>query len=468
MFRKKNEVNLHEADMNLLIGYMDRAMAGDFTPLNASEFHNPALVEKYNSLLTYVLESNNKFVMRLNKSMIKIGDSTVVKNMIEQVNSQTTAINDMRGSSQDLGDSIMNIQFAAQNIQDNCHVVIDTSTRCTDDMNVSINIVDESTKQISDINNQIDEFKEKAEKINQIIDTVKELAQDSSLLALNASIEAARAGEAGRGFAVVAQQVGQLSANTTSCADDVVKYVGELMEGITALSESVEQTTKQLQNGNESVHKSVDDLHIMHEQLDSISKAIDSIYEEINTQSALTQSFVASIETIAESYDTLSQECIATGDHMYRISREIDNTRSDMARSNSKLTTQDWLTVFEIDHLIFTWRVYNNLADFEKLVITQLNNPKGCKFGKWVANQTDPRIVNSRELFDLVKWHEEIHKYCTDSWSAKDAGDREEALRLFNLALDAYEKFKPAMNAVRELFRSIGETAVTDYERKVK
>ncbi len=461
MFQKKKKLNLYEEDMKLLMEHMNQVLTGDFTAADPDSFHNKEFVLKYNELLEFVLKTNNIFVMRLNDSMTRIGDSSVVKGMIEQVNSQTTAISNMRGSSQDLGDSIQKIQFSAQNIQDNSHSIMDTSRRCTEDMNSSIRIVDASSNQIESINSQVAEFKEKAEKINKIIDTVMELAQNSSLLALNASIEAARAGEAGRGFAVVAQQVGELSSNTTSCAEDVVKYVGELMSGISALSGSISSTTKQLEQGNESVHKSVEDLRVMHGQLDSISKEIDSIYEEINTQSSLTQSFVTSIEAIAESYDTLYKECVATGAHMYRISRDIDTARSDMARHNSKLNTLDWLTVFEVDHLIFMWRVYNNLADFEHLKIQQLNNPKGCKFGKWIAKQTDPRIVGSRELAQASADHEEVHKHACDSWYAKEDGNREEALRLFNLTYEAYGRVVKSLAAQREVVKSTGDTAVT-------
>ena len=46
---------------------------------------------------------------------IKIGDSSVVKEMMEQVHSQTAAINGMRSSSQDLGESILKIEQAAVN-----------------------------------------------------------------------------------------------------------------------------------------------------------------------------------------------------------------------------------------------------------------------------------------------------------------------------------------------------------------
>ena len=291
---------------------------------------------------------------------------------------------------------------------------------------------------------------------------VKKIAQKSGLLALNASIEAARAGEAGKGFAVVANQIKDLSSNTTSSAEDVVKYVAELMEGISAISEAVNSTTRQLQDGNESVHKSVREMDMITEQLNDIRNEIDGIYEEINTQSSLTQSFVSSIDSIADSYKTLSEECVTTGGHLYRISRDIDKSRSDMARKNSMLSTLDWLTIFEVDHLIFTWRVYNNLADFEQLKIEQLNNPKGCKLGKWITGQQDTRITGSAAFKQVVKDHEDIHKYACDSWYAKDKGNREEALRQFNLAYDAYNRFTKSIVALRETVKSTGDNEVTE------
>lgn len=459
----KKKKNLYEADVNLLLECMERVFTGDFSPVDTSAFHSEELGKKYNALLTYVLESNNAIVMKLNSSMIKIGDSSVVKEMMEQVHSQTAAINDMQDSSQELGKSIRNIEQEAQNIQDNSHEVIDTSKRCTEDMNTSIHIVDISSKQIANINGQVTEFREKVAKISQIIDTVKDLAESSSLLALNASIEAAKAGEAGRGFAVVAQEMGKLSANTTSYADDVVKYVGELMGGIDLISDSINATTKQLQNGNESVHKSVEELHVINDQLNSISRAIDSIYKEINTQSLLTNSFVDAVEMIAKSYDTLSNGCLMTGAHLYRISRDIDKTRSDMARRNSKITTLDWLTVFEIDHLIFTWRLYNNLAGFEHLKITQLNAPKGCKLGKWMESQTDPRITSSEELRKVKKDHEELHQHACDSWYANEDGDSEKALYHFNLAYETYGRLVKSLTELRKVVASTGDTAVTKF-----
>lgn len=452
---KKKQNNDYESDRRLLLQEMEKAVNGDFSLIDPALFHDGEVAEKYNAVLNAFMKANNTFVMRLNDSMTRIGDSSCVKEMIEQVNSQTSAINEMRGNSQELGDSIQNIQTAVQNIQQNAHQVIETSGNSLADMNESVRIVDESAGQVLAIREQIAAFKENAIRINQIIDMVKKIASKSGLLALNASIEAARAGEAGKGFAVVAAQIRDLSASTTDSAENVVQYVAELMNGITALSESIGITADRLKEGNESVHKSIDCVSDMTSQVYAISSDIDRIYGEINTQSALTESFVAAIDTIAESYNSLSEECLGTGAHLYRISRDVDNVRSDMARHNSKLTTLDWITVFEIDHLIFTWRIYNNLADFEKLKIEQLNNPAGCKFGKWAKAQTDSRITGSAAFRKTCQYHEELHRYACDSWHAKERGDREEAFRLFQKAYDTYGKFQ---NAIRQLRDSIKET----------
>lgn len=442
-------------DKMRLLECMDKAVNGDFSPIDESLFHDPELVKRYNNVLNAFFHSNNTFVLRLNQSMSKIGDSSCVKEMIEQLNSQTSAIGSMRDSSKDLGESIENIVAAMQNIQDNTHQVMDTSSESVATMKQSIQIVDESAVQIQNINEQMIEFQEKTVKINEIIDMVKKVADKSGLLALNASIEAARAGEAGRGFAVVANQIKELSANTAQSTKDVVRYVEEIRSGIDVLVESINTTTEQLKLGNQSVHQSVEEINTMHESINSISLELDNISGEVSHQSALTQNFMASIETIADSYETLSEECVGTGAHLYQISRDVDKVRSDMARYNSKLSTLDWLTVFEIDHLIFTWRVYNNLADFEQLKITQLNNPKGCKLGLWLEGQTDPRIRNSSEFRKVVADHEAIHTHACDSWHAKDKGNRDEALHHFNLAYEAFQKFEVSIQKLRELVKKI-------------
>ena len=458
MFGIPKEKKVTRSDSEMLIELMDKAIAGDFSELDLTPFQDKALVQKYNEVLATFVRLNNNFVMRLNNSMKLIGDSSSVKDMIEEVNEQTASISNLKESSSELGTSIQNIQNAALTIQERSHAVKEDADSCVTVMNNSIRIVDQSVEYVQQITKQVNDFQAKANKINEIIDSMKKIANQSNLLALNASIEAARAGEAGRGFAVVANQVNELSTNSLKSAESAMSYVNDLMSGIGSLEESVNRTVAQLTSGNESIHESLEKLEDMDRNMVLVSSEIDHIYGEINTQSSLTDSFLDSIQALATNYQDLSNGCVNTGAHMYKISRLIDNLRSDVARRRAILYPQDWIIVFEIDHLIFTWRIYNNLADFEQLRLEQVNNPKGCKFGKWVSAQTDPPITGSPAFRQAVKYHDEIHAHAVDSWNAKKNGNRAEAFRHFQLAYEAYPKFVEGLHGIRKAIASTGDT----------
>ena len=79
-----------------------------------------------------------------------------------------------------------------------------------------------------------------AEKIGNVIVLIEAVAEQTNLLALNATIEAARAGEAGKGFAVVASEVKSLANQTANATD-------EISEQITAIQGSTEETVKAIE-----------------------------------------------------------------------------------------------------------------------------------------------------------------------------------------------------------------------------
>ena len=75
-----------------------------------------------------------------------------------------------------------------------------------------------------------------ASEIEVLTGNILEIAEETNLLALNASIEAARAGEAGRGFAVVAGEIGKLAQNSANAAAKIQEVSKTVMEAVEALS----------------------------------------------------------------------------------------------------------------------------------------------------------------------------------------------------------------------------------------
>ena len=462
MFVKKKEQHvLSDHDAQLLLDSIDNIISGGFDDVNPADFDSSVIGGKLNSMLFSMKQINNPVVMRLNETMSIIGDNSLMKDTFEQVESQTMSIKHMENASLNLEDSIDNISSAMGNIRDNTHNIIKVSQNITNDMNDSITAVNQSSKRIEVINNRVQNFKGKIGKIEEIVDLVKKVANQSNLLALNASIEAARAGEAGKGFAVVADQVRLLSSNTSESAEDIVKYVTELKENIDELALAMDETTLSLAEGNSKVEKSIVSMQQMNNQMISIHEGVDSVFNDIDTQTKVTRSFSKQIENISQSYNTLSNDCLQTGRRVFKIGRYLDKTRSDLVRGCSKITEQDWVRVFEVDHFVLTWRVYNNIVGFEHLQKKQVDDPGRCKLGKWLKQVSDERLIHSKEYISLAKSHEDLHRYATLSWQANEDGDHSKAISYFDDTYRSYQEFDEALHRFQSKMHSLGYNDIT-------
>jgi len=77
---------------------------------------------------------------------------------------------------------------------------------------------------------RIQALAETATRIGDVITLIQDIAEQTNLLALNATIEAARAGEAGKGFAVVASEVKNLASQTAKATEDIRTQIEDIQE----------------------------------------------------------------------------------------------------------------------------------------------------------------------------------------------------------------------------------------------
>ena len=92
----------------------------------------------------------------------------------------------------------------------------------------TVQMFNEVTNQIEKTTNIIQALNKHFVKIEEVLGFISQIADQTNLLALNATIEAARAGEAGKGFAVVADEVKELAKQTAEATDRIVSTIHEL------------------------------------------------------------------------------------------------------------------------------------------------------------------------------------------------------------------------------------------------
>ncbi|TWT84180.1 Methyl-accepting chemotaxis protein 4 [Planctomycetes bacterium CA13] len=152
-----------------------------------------------------------------------------------------------------------------------------------------------------------------ADEIGRVIEVIQDIAEQTNLLALNATIEAARAGEAGKGFAVVASEVKALAKQTTDSTNDIRTRI-----------EYIQEST-----GKAVI--SISEISDVIEQVSSVSNKIASAVEE---QNVATKDISRSVQETSCAVATVSKSvhrtAMSTGEITKNIS-EVDSSARDTA-----------------------------------------------------------------------------------------------------------------------------------------
>lgn len=153
---------------------------------------------------------------------------------------------------QDFGQTISSInevsgQFAS--VKDEINHSVSTAQTEVDELKNSSRQVE---TYFTEMESTFEDFRKDLDKIKDCTNRIITIAEQTNILALNASIEAARAGESGKGFAVVAGEVKNLAGEIKILVAEVNDNIHDVEEGTSRLNNSISTSQQAL---NQSIQK---------------------------------------------------------------------------------------------------------------------------------------------------------------------------------------------------------------------
>ncbi len=281
----------------------------------------------YNSSKTFMESSDN---IRLSVNEIKTG-----ANRLDEDSDNCLA--QMDG----LSDKITTVTANTNEIE---RIVVTTNESIALGIS-SIEGVTESTKSTTRITGEvIAAIKELEDKTRSIVDfaqIINEIAEETTLLSLNASIEAARAGEAGRGFAVVASQINKLADQSMGSAEQIASIVNEILAKTDGVVKITEEAFEIVQKQNESVEGTTEAFGEMKVNIGTLLESLEEITKNVtNIEGArdITLEAVENISSVSAETSACSVSVADIVDSQSHAIEELNGAASALADKAALLT----------------------------------------------------------------------------------------------------------------------------------
>jgi twitching motility protein PilJ len=339
--RQAAELQRTESDRNQqailkLLDEMASLADGDLTvQATVTEDITGAIADSVN----YAVEALRKLVATINQSAIQLDGATRQTQALashlakasgaqaKQIGSATESIAAMAASTEEVSGNAERAADVARHSVDVAHKGGEAVRRTIDGMNTIRETIQETSKRIKRLG-------ESSQEIGNIIELISDIAEQTNILALNASIQASMAGEAGRGFAVVADEVQRLAERAATATKQIEVLVRTIQTDTNEAVVSMERSTTDVVGGALLAENAGAALQEIEQVSNQIASLVQNISASSRSQSTAAQSIARSTQVLreisaqtADSTSATSQAIIKLADLSAALRKSVSGFR---------------------------------------------------------------------------------------------------------------------------------------------
>lgn len=306
-------------------------MAGLFNQFASKIRDVVAQVKTSAGSLTNYTDEIHDAIEQANDSIEQI--NVEVQSMIDGLQNNASVVEQTTASIQELSSSAQMISKEADLVVGDSNEVLRASKQGVDKLNRVVESVEQVKLSSESMYQVIETLKQSSDEIVGIVNLINAIADQTSLLALNASIEAARAGEHGRGFSVVAEEVRKLAEQSKTSAFQINGIIEQISNDIHGAGQTMSKERLLVERSVKEAHETHGNFNQILTLIEGINLKITNISQGAGQQSQISEEMAKAIDELSD----IMQGNVASSE---RIGSNIENqvaTFEEIAASISEL-----------------------------------------------------------------------------------------------------------------------------------
>ncbi len=286
--------------------------------------------------INYAIEKLRELVATINETAIMVDSAAkqtegTAVHMARAATIQATEIAAATGSIASMAASIEEVSGNAERSSDVARHSVDVAHKGGEAVRRTIDGMNAIRETIQETSKRIKRLGESSQEIGNIVELINDIAEQTNILALNASIQASMAGEAGRGFAVVADEVQRLAERSTNATRQIEVLVRTIQADTNEAVVSMERSTTDVVGGAllaENAGAALDEIEQVSNQ---IANLVQNISNSAREQAAAAADVTRRTTKLKEISDQTGKATTAMAASISKLSELASQLRKTVA-----------------------------------------------------------------------------------------------------------------------------------------